>query len=96
MAVVAGVVFFAIRALLALFPVLTVAFPIKKWAAAGALAAAAFYLLLSGVIMPRRFVSLGGGNVRKIVANSRDVVDVHQISRFSSRRPQCGSLRYRD
>jgi competence protein ComEC len=48
MAVVAGVVFFAIRALLALFPVLTVAFPIKKWAAAAALAAAAFYLLLSG------------------------------------------------
>jgi competence protein ComEC len=48
MAVVAGVVFFAVRALLALFPVLTVAFPIKKWAAAAALAAAAFYLLLSG------------------------------------------------
>src|SRR6201991_3173345 len=33
MAVVAGVVFFAVRALLALFPVLTVSFPIKKWAA---------------------------------------------------------------
>ncbi len=48
MAVVAGVVFFVIRALLALGPVLTVAFPIKKWAAAGALAAALFYLLLSG------------------------------------------------
>ncbi|HET7886607.1 MAG TPA: ComEC/Rec2 family competence protein, partial [Bradyrhizobium sp.] len=48
MAVVAGVVFFAIRALLALVPVLTVAFPIKKWAAAAALVAAAFYLLLSG------------------------------------------------
>jgi competence protein ComEC len=48
MAVVAGVVFFAIRAMLALFPLLTVAFPIKKWAAAGALGAAAFYLLLSG------------------------------------------------
>jgi competence protein ComEC len=48
MAVVAGVVFFAVRALLALVPVLTVAFPIKKWAAAAALAAAAFYLLLSG------------------------------------------------
>jgi competence protein ComEC len=48
MAVVAGVVFFAIRALLALVPVLTVAFPIKKWAAAAALFAAAFYLLLSG------------------------------------------------
>jgi competence protein ComEC len=46
--VVAGVVFFAIRALLALFPSLTVSFPLKKWAAAVALAAAAFYLLLSG------------------------------------------------
>ena len=48
MAVVAGVVFFAVRALLALIPALTVSFPIKKWAAATALAAAAFYLLLSG------------------------------------------------
>jgi competence protein ComEC len=48
MAVVAGIVFFAIRALLALVPALTVSFPIKKWSAAGALLAAAFYLLLSG------------------------------------------------
>jgi competence protein ComEC len=48
MAVVAGVVFFAVRALLALIPPLSVSFPIKKWAAAAALAAAAFYLLLSG------------------------------------------------
>ena len=43
MAVVAGVVFFAVRALLALVPALTATFPIKKWSAA-----AAFYLLLSG------------------------------------------------
>jgi competence protein ComEC len=48
MAVVAGVVFFSVRALLALIPALTVAFPIKKWSAAAALLAAAFYLLLSG------------------------------------------------
>jgi competence protein ComEC len=48
MAVVAGVVFFTIRALLALFPALTAGHPIKKWAAAAALVAAAFYLLLSG------------------------------------------------
>src|ERR1700687_6162849 len=48
MAVVAGVVFFTVRALLALIPGLTVSFPIKKWSAAAALAAAAFYLLLSG------------------------------------------------
>src|SRR6478752_1766476 len=48
MAVVAGVVFFTVRALLALLPALTTVFPIKKWSAAAALAAAAFYLLLSG------------------------------------------------
>ena len=48
MAVVAGVVFFAVRALLALIPALTVTFPIKKWSAAAAFAAATFYLLLSG------------------------------------------------
>lgn len=48
MAVVAGVVFFAVRALLALIPALTATFPIKKWSAAAALAAALFYLLLSG------------------------------------------------
>jgi competence protein ComEC len=48
MAVVAGVVFFALRALLALIPALTVGFPIKKWSAAAAFLAAAFYLLLSG------------------------------------------------
>jgi len=48
MAVVAGVVFFAVRALLALIPALTVTFPIKKVAAGAALVAAGFYLLLSG------------------------------------------------
>src|SRR5215213_4676252 len=48
MAVVAGIVFFAVRALLALIPPLTVTFPIKKWSAVAALLAAAFYLLLSG------------------------------------------------
>jgi competence protein ComEC len=48
MAVVAGVVFFAVRALLALFPALTVGYAIKKWSAVAALLAAAFYLLLSG------------------------------------------------
>lgn len=48
MAVVAGVVFFAVRALLALIPGLAAGFPIKKWSAAAALVASAFYLLLSG------------------------------------------------
>jgi competence protein ComEC len=48
MAVVAGVVFFVIRAGLALFPVMASRHPIKKWAAGAALVMATFYLLLSG------------------------------------------------
>ncbi len=48
MAVVAGVVFFAVRALLALIPGMAAGFAIKKWSAGAALVAAAFYLLLSG------------------------------------------------
>jgi competence protein ComEC len=48
MAVVAGVVFFMIRALLALIPGLADRAPIKKWAAFGALLATTFYLVLSG------------------------------------------------
>ena len=48
MAVVAGIVFFVIRAGLALIPAFASRHPIKKWAAGGALLTAAFYLLLSG------------------------------------------------
>jgi competence protein ComEC len=48
MAVVAGVVFFLVRAVLAIIPALAARRPIKKWAALAALAAATFYLLLSG------------------------------------------------
>jgi competence protein ComEC len=48
MALVAGVVFFMVRGVLALFPALALRRPIKKWAAFAALAAATFYLVLSG------------------------------------------------
>jgi competence protein ComEC len=47
MAVVVAIVFFVIRASLALLPGVS-RYPIKKWAALVALAAATFYLLLSG------------------------------------------------
>ena len=58
MAVVAGIVFFVVRAIMALSPALAVRRPIKKWAAAAALLAAAFYLLLSGaeVATQRSFI----------------------------------------
>ena len=48
MAVVSGIVFFVIRAVLAVIPSLAHRRPIKKWAASGALLAATFYLLRSG------------------------------------------------
>jgi competence protein ComEC len=48
MAVVAGIVFFVLRAGFALSPALAGRRPIKKWAAGAALVAAAFYLVLSG------------------------------------------------
>jgi competence protein ComEC len=60
MAVVAGVVFFIVRALLALLPGLSDRAPIKKWAALAALLVTAFYLLLSGaeVATQRSFIMI--------------------------------------
>jgi competence protein ComEC len=60
MAVVAGVVFFFLRALLALIPGLADRAPIKKWAAFAALVVTAFYLVLSGaeVATQRSFIMI--------------------------------------
>jgi competence protein ComEC len=60
MAVVAGIIFFFIRAGLALIPPLANRWPIKKWSAFGALICAAFYLLLSGseVATQRSFIMI--------------------------------------
>jgi competence protein ComEC len=60
MAVVAGIAFFVIRAGLALIPSLSLRRPIKKWAAAGALATATYYLVLSGasVSTQRSFIMI--------------------------------------
>jgi competence protein ComEC len=58
MAVVAGIVFFVVRALLALVPALALRRPIKKWAAFAALVMATLYLVLSGaeVATQRSFI----------------------------------------
>ena len=60
MAVVAGMVFFLLRALLALVPGLADRAPIKKWAAFAALLVTAFYLVLSGnqVATQRSFIMI--------------------------------------
>lgn len=48
MALTAGTAFWLIRALLAAFPALALAFPIKVWAAVAALGVASLYLTISG------------------------------------------------
>ncbi|CUW40710.1 ComEC [Magnetospirillum sp. XM-1] len=48
----AGLVFVGLRGLLALFPPLALRYPIKKWAAALAIAFAGFYTLLAGSPVP--------------------------------------------
>jgi competence protein ComEC len=48
MALMCGGVFWLLRAIMAAVPAVALHYPIKKWAAAGALAASAFYLLISG------------------------------------------------
>jgi competence protein ComEC len=52
LALAGGFFFWTIRALFALFPSIVLRYPVKKWAAAGALAGATFYLLISGCEAP--------------------------------------------
>jgi competence protein ComEC len=61
MAVVAGLIFFIVRAFFALIPSLAERAPIKKWAAMAALFATDFYLVLSGnqVATQRSFIMIG-------------------------------------
>ena len=60
MALMAGGIFWLLRAVLAAIPAIALRFPIKKWAAAGALMASIFYLTISGAAPPavRAFVML--------------------------------------
>ncbi len=57
---VAGLVFFVIRAALALFPAIALHYPIKMWAALAALGAAFCYTLLAGTTIPtlRSFIMM--------------------------------------
>jgi len=48
MALMGGGIFWLLRALLAAVPWIALQYPIKKWAALGALGASAFYLMISG------------------------------------------------
>jgi len=52
LALAGGIFFWVIRALFALFPAIALNYPIKKWAAVGALGGSTFYLLISGCEAP--------------------------------------------
>jgi len=58
---VAGLLFFGLRALLALVPALALTYPNKKWAALFAIIGAFFYTMLAGATVPteRAFVMIG-------------------------------------
>ncbi|MFP6733277.1 MAG: ComEC/Rec2 family competence protein [Rhodospirillales bacterium] len=58
---VAGLLFFGLRAILALVPALALTYPIKKWAALFAIGGAFFYTMLAGATVPtqRAFVMIG-------------------------------------
>jgi competence protein ComEC len=60
MGLLTGFVYGALRLVLALVPYLALRYPIRKWAAAGALASGAFYLALSGgnVATERAFIQV--------------------------------------
>lgn len=60
MALFAGTIFGLFRAMLALNVTLALRYPVKKWAAAGALAGALFYLMLSGatIATQRAFIMI--------------------------------------
>ncbi|GAB6053990.1 ComEC/Rec2 family competence protein [Magnetospira thiophila] len=58
---VAGLVFFALRAVLALLPVVALRFPVKKWAAVAAILVAFGYAQMTGATVPtqRAFLMVG-------------------------------------
>jgi len=58
---IAGIVFFTLRIVMALIPSLVLRYPIKKWAAIGAIIGAGGYALLAGATVPtwRAFLMIG-------------------------------------
>lgn len=80
MALVSGSVYWAIRALLALFPAIALRRPIRKWAAVAALAVGAFYLLLSGagIATQRAFIMIAV--VFLAILNERPALTMRSIA----------------
>lgn len=80
MALVAGTVFVVVRLLLAACPAVALRRPVKKWAAALSLLAAAIYLLLAGAPVPTQRAFLMTGLVLGGVLLDREAVSLHLVA----------------
>ena len=77
---VAGIVFFAARAALALMPALALRQPIKKWAAACAIAGALFYALIAGATVPTQRAFLMVALVLAAVLADRQALSMRAVA----------------
>jgi competence protein ComEC len=80
MGLVAGIVFFGLRAGFALSGRLALHYPIKKWAAFGALVFAAGYLGLSGAAVPTQRAFLMTGLVLTAVLADRTAISMRMVA----------------
>jgi competence protein ComEC len=75
-----GILFFLVRAILALIPPVALNWPIKKWAAALALLGAGFYMLLSGASVPVVRSFLMAGIVLLAVIVDRQAISMRPVA----------------
>jgi competence protein ComEC len=80
MGLIAGIVFLGLRAALALSRRLALGYPIKKWAALGALIFAAGYLALSGAAVPTQRAFLMTGLVLIGVLLDREAISMRLVA----------------
>ncbi len=80
MAMVTGIVFVALRAMLALIEPWALKYPIKKWAAALSIIAAYFYLLISGLQVPAERSFLMASLVLIAVILDRQAISLRMVA----------------
>jgi len=79
MGLVAGILFFSLRAVLALIEPVALRYPIKKWSAAFAMTGAFLYLLISGASIPTQRSFLMTGLVLTAVMLDRTAISMRTI-----------------
>ncbi|BBK32021.1 competence protein ComEC [Allostella humosa] len=77
---VAGIVFLALRTLMAAVPGLALYWPVKKWAALGAILASLFYLLLSGSEVPTQRSFLMSAIVFAAMLVDREAISLRLVA----------------